>query len=398
MGSSSRGRRAASAQTLPGCWCGHGKITSTPMTADLSLVGKSKKEDGVKEEKRKRDSSTQPPKSAKPPAGGKSSQQPSTPQQAPPGQPQQGTFVAHKEIKLTLLNKVRARALLVAAPASRPGSICFLRQLPPGGRSLSEGKWGLAGVSTAWVTKRDSIFPAWAGKCEHLGRFGCCWPLSEQRGRSLRACGRHSLPCSLNTIPEASVPVLCPQQDTSLSSAGRARGLASWVPGPPRVAPVGSRKACRVLPLEREGPQVHSGGALGPGHGGLTQGYGVSWVCGGTFGSRAGCWQGTHVLWGEDTASGSWPCCPHWPLSCPRRLIKEAGSAMNHQTRTGRALLQPSGPTHPQTEVSLPAPRGQGRGTGAWGCGAAGSQTPLLLTSRRRVQRTSDLQVMPVGI
>uniref|UniRef100_A0A2I3TJ16 Zinc finger CCCH-type containing 18 n=2 Tax=Pan TaxID=9596 RepID=A0A2I3TJ16_PANTR len=67
--------------------------------------GKSKKEDGVKEEKRKRDSSTQPPKSAKPPAGGKSSQQPSTPQQAPPGQPQQGTFVAHKEIKLTLLNK-----------------------------------------------------------------------------------------------------------------------------------------------------------------------------------------------------------------------------------------------------------------------------------------------------
>uniref|UniRef100_A0A2K5P361 Zinc finger CCCH-type containing 18 n=1 Tax=Cercocebus atys TaxID=9531 RepID=A0A2K5P361_CERAT len=67
--------------------------------------GKSKKEDGVKEEKRKRDSSTQPPKSAKPAAGGKSSQQPSTPQQAPPGQPQQGTFVAHKEIKLTLLNK-----------------------------------------------------------------------------------------------------------------------------------------------------------------------------------------------------------------------------------------------------------------------------------------------------
>uniref|UniRef100_A0A5F7ZW90 Zinc finger CCCH-type containing 18 n=1 Tax=Macaca mulatta TaxID=9544 RepID=A0A5F7ZW90_MACMU len=67
--------------------------------------GKSKKEDGVKEEKRKRDSSTQPPKSSKPPAGGKSSQQPSTPQQAPPGQPQQGTFVAHKEIKLTLLNK-----------------------------------------------------------------------------------------------------------------------------------------------------------------------------------------------------------------------------------------------------------------------------------------------------
>uniref|UniRef100_A0A2K6P3L9 Zinc finger CCCH-type containing 18 n=1 Tax=Rhinopithecus roxellana TaxID=61622 RepID=A0A2K6P3L9_RHIRO len=67
--------------------------------------GKPKKEDGAKEEKRKRDSSTQPPKPAKAPAAGKSSQQPSTPQQAPPGQPQQGTFVAHKEIKLTLLNK-----------------------------------------------------------------------------------------------------------------------------------------------------------------------------------------------------------------------------------------------------------------------------------------------------
>lgn len=67
--------------------------------------GKSKKEDGVKEEKRKRDSSTQPPKSSKPSTGGKSAQQPATPQQAPPGQPQQGAFVAHKEIKLTLLNK-----------------------------------------------------------------------------------------------------------------------------------------------------------------------------------------------------------------------------------------------------------------------------------------------------
>uniref|UniRef100_A0A8C8Z7L8 Zinc finger CCCH-type containing 18 n=1 Tax=Prolemur simus TaxID=1328070 RepID=A0A8C8Z7L8_PROSS len=67
--------------------------------------GKSKREDGVKEERRKRDPSTQPPKSAKGPAGGKSSQQASTPQQGPPGQPQQGSFVPHKEIKLTLLNK-----------------------------------------------------------------------------------------------------------------------------------------------------------------------------------------------------------------------------------------------------------------------------------------------------
>lgn len=66
--------------------------------------GKSKKEDGVKEDKRKRDSSAQLPKSSRPSAGGKA-QQPTAPQQAPPGQPQQGTFVAHKEIKLTLLNK-----------------------------------------------------------------------------------------------------------------------------------------------------------------------------------------------------------------------------------------------------------------------------------------------------
>lgn len=71
------------------------------------MIGKSKKEDGVREEKRKRDPSTQPPKSSKAPAGGKSSQQAAAPQQAAPGQPQQGSFVAHKEIKLTLLNKVR---------------------------------------------------------------------------------------------------------------------------------------------------------------------------------------------------------------------------------------------------------------------------------------------------
>lgn len=42
-------------------------------------------------------------------------------------------------------------------------------------------------------------------------------------------------------------------------------------------------------------------------------------------------------------------------LCCFRRLIKEAGSAMSHQTKTGRAL-QPRKPTCPLTEVSLPAP------------------------------------------
>ncbi|XP_036010257.1 zinc finger CCCH domain-containing protein 18 isoform X4 [Mus musculus] len=67
--------------------------------------GKSKKEDGVREEKRRRDPSAQPPKSSKAPAGGKASQQAAAPQPAVPGQPQQGSFVAHKEIKLTLLNK-----------------------------------------------------------------------------------------------------------------------------------------------------------------------------------------------------------------------------------------------------------------------------------------------------
>uniref|UniRef100_A0A8C2RQX3 C3H1-type domain-containing protein n=1 Tax=Capra hircus TaxID=9925 RepID=A0A8C2RQX3_CAPHI len=67
--------------------------------------GKSKKEDGVKVDKRKRDSSTQPPKPSRTTAGGRSSQQPTTPQQAPPGQPPAAAFIAHKEIKLTLLNK-----------------------------------------------------------------------------------------------------------------------------------------------------------------------------------------------------------------------------------------------------------------------------------------------------
>lgn len=65
--------------------------------------GKSKKEDSAKEEKRKRDVPAQL-KSAKPTQGGKSqqllqAQQPTAPQA------QQGGFSAHKEIKLTLLNK-----------------------------------------------------------------------------------------------------------------------------------------------------------------------------------------------------------------------------------------------------------------------------------------------------
>lgn len=71
----------------------------------LVSTGKSKKEDSAKEEKRKRDVPAQL-KSAKPTQGGKSqqllqAQQPTAPQA------QQGGFSAHKEIKLTLLNKVR---------------------------------------------------------------------------------------------------------------------------------------------------------------------------------------------------------------------------------------------------------------------------------------------------
>ncbi|KAG8508133.1 Zinc finger CCCH domain-containing protein 18, partial [Galemys pyrenaicus] len=66
--------------------------------------GKPKKEDGVREEKRRRDSA-QAAKATKPSAGAKASQQPAAPPLAAPGQPPQGTFVAHKEIKLTLLNK-----------------------------------------------------------------------------------------------------------------------------------------------------------------------------------------------------------------------------------------------------------------------------------------------------
>lgn len=67
--------------------------------------GKSKKEDGAKEDKRKRDPSSQASKSSRPGASSRPSQQPAAPQQPPPGQPQQSAFMAHKEIKLTLLNK-----------------------------------------------------------------------------------------------------------------------------------------------------------------------------------------------------------------------------------------------------------------------------------------------------
>lgn len=69
-----------------------------------AFAGKAKRESGPKEEKRKRDVPAQPAKAAKPTSGGKS-QQPPAPH--PPPQVQPAGFSAHKEIKLTLLNKVR---------------------------------------------------------------------------------------------------------------------------------------------------------------------------------------------------------------------------------------------------------------------------------------------------
>lgn len=71
----------------------------------LLPTGKSKKEDSAKEEKRKRDAPAQLLKSAKPTPGSKSQQVPQGQQPSAP-QAQQGGFSGHKEIKLTLLNKV----------------------------------------------------------------------------------------------------------------------------------------------------------------------------------------------------------------------------------------------------------------------------------------------------
>ncbi|XP_059527872.1 zinc finger CCCH domain-containing protein 18-like [Myotis daubentonii] len=77
----------------------------TPAQTKKEKAGTSKREDGEKEDQRKREASTRPPKSSKSSTGSQSSQQPTVPQRAPSGQPPQGARVAHKEIKLTLLNK-----------------------------------------------------------------------------------------------------------------------------------------------------------------------------------------------------------------------------------------------------------------------------------------------------
>lgn len=94
-------------------------IGRKPHVCALLPTGKSKKEDSAKEEKRKRDASAQLLKSAKPAQGSKS-QQLLQPQQPAAPQAQQGGFSAHKEIKLTLLNKVRgAGGAIPSAPGVR---------------------------------------------------------------------------------------------------------------------------------------------------------------------------------------------------------------------------------------------------------------------------------------
>lgn len=165
------------------------RAATVTVTERFSLAGKSKKEDGVKEEKRKRDSSTQPPKSSKPSAGGKSSQQPTTPQQAPPGQPQQGAFMAHKEIKLTLLNKVRPRALLVGAPgnAAPQGRPAAGSHFPP----EIETKWGPASGLCAFAPACppalvDSLVGS-RGMCGHGVDESPSHVLGDQVSRAVRA-------------------------------------------------------------------------------------------------------------------------------------------------------------------------------------------------------------------
>lgn len=95
------------------------ELIASHCICSLLSTGKSKKEDSTKEEKRKRDVPAQLLKSAKPTQGSKSQQVLQTQQPSAP-QSQQGGFSAHKEIKLTLLNKVRGG---VGAIPSAGGSV-----------------------------------------------------------------------------------------------------------------------------------------------------------------------------------------------------------------------------------------------------------------------------------
>lgn len=99
----------------------------------LLPTGKSKKEDSAKEEKRKRDVPAQLLKSAKPTPGSKSQQVPQGQQPSAP-QAQQGGFSGHKEIKLTLLNKVTFPAGWHSLLAGIPCSQGQQGGMDPGGR------------------------------------------------------------------------------------------------------------------------------------------------------------------------------------------------------------------------------------------------------------------------
>ncbi|XP_070248259.1 zinc finger CCCH domain-containing protein 18-like isoform X2 [Myotis yumanensis] len=113
----------------------------SPAQTKEEKAGKSKREDGVKEDRRKRDASTPPPKSSKSSTGSQSSQRPTAPQRAPCGQPPQGAWVAHKGIKLTLLNKAPEKG---SRKRSEPSDKDRL-SLPPAKRahvSRDRGSWG----------------------------------------------------------------------------------------------------------------------------------------------------------------------------------------------------------------------------------------------------------------
>lgn len=142
--------------------------------SSLLSTGKSKKEDSAKEEKRKRDVPAQLLKSAKPTPGSKSQQPPQGQQPSAP-QAQQGSFSGHKEIKLTLLNKV-----------GLPGGWDLGFSAPGGLRS--GGGWIPAGVGL--ILAGRGWFPA---KEELQARS--CWAELSQEGLGLawRAAHRTSL-------------------------------------------------------------------------------------------------------------------------------------------------------------------------------------------------------------
>lgn len=199
--------------------------TATP--EPVSSAGKSKREDGAKEDKRKKDSSSQPAKSTRAPAGGKASQASTTPQQAAPGQAAQGSFVAHKEIKLTLLNKVRLlsprwghqflRSCLRAQGRRRcevPGPGHWQEGGPVGTAGLGEPRAGASAGGGPWASRAPSC-----QSCFRRPTKGAGSAMSRQTrsGRVLRPSGQ--------TCPQSEVSPRC-------CGVGSPQGLTV----PPRVA------------------------------------------------------------------------------------------------------------------------------------------------------------------